>query len=295
MSRFLSRKIGDGQFFSSPAIEFMAEFYRGEGPLYEEIKAVFPPSVHAATPNTLKWFQDLIQYGRAQPESKLPWRKAISAFMYWAISENIDKTERSAVLSTYFGGDSWNGFSIYGRFYPLNLIKKCIYNGHLENYTSLQSCDYSPGKTVFHSTQVNFDDRCLPEKLDRSLFGSDCTYSSSLASSFHARDMAEESGREIIRDNIYRILKVGFRSNRFSWKSKDLYKNATVVGKFSLDAYLTALTGHGVLMLELSRAGAEPGYVVSEGWYLDARKLVEEKNVTDRMSNLISTLPKNIQ
>lgn len=295
MSRFLARKINDGQFSASPSIEFMAEFYRGEGPLYEEIKAVLPASVHAAAPNTLKWFQSLALYGKTQLESKLPWRKAMSAFMYWAISENSDKADRSVAVCRFFSGDTWDCFSIYGRFYPLNLFGKSVHGGHIENYTNLQNCDYLPGKAVFHSTQVNFDDRCLPEKLDRSLFAIDCTYSSNLTTSFHAKDMADESGREVIRDNIYKILKVGFRANRFAWKSKDVYKNVTVIGKFSLDAYLTLLTDQGVLTIELSRAGSDPGYVVSDTWYLDARKLVEEKNATDRMNNLISKLPKKIQ
>lgn len=107
--------------------------------------------------------------------------------------------------------------------------------------------------------------------------------------------MADEYGHEIIRDNIYKILKVGFRSNRFSWKSKDVYKNVTVIGKFSLAAYLDLLTREGVLILELSHAGAEHGYVVSDVWRDDARKLVEEKNPTHRMFDIISNLPDRIQ
>lgn len=294
-SRLLARKIKEGMFSESPSIEFMAEFYQGEGPLYDEVKAVLPTAEYAAASCTLKWFQRLSQYGQREPESKLPWRKAMSAFMYWALSGNTDKAERAQCLSMYFNGDAWRAFSIYGRFYPLNLSGITVNDGHIENYMCLQHCEYVPGKTVFHSTQVNFDDKYLPEKLERTLFASDCTFSPNLAMSFHAKEMADESGQEIVRDNIYKILKVGFRANRFAWKSKDVYRNVTVIGKFSLDAYLNLLTNQGVLTFEFSRPGSEPGYVVSEAWYSDARKLVEEKNLTNRMGGLISNLPRTIR
>lgn len=294
-SRLLVRKIREGLFSESPSIEFLAEFYCGEGPLYDEVRAICPVSEFADAPGTQDWFRGLIHFGTREPESKLPWRKAMSAFMYWALGGNVDKTERSQWLVRHFEGNVLNGFSVYGRFYPLDLRDITVCGGYIENYTSLPVCDYRAGEPVFHSCQVNFDDKSLPDKLDRSLFATDCTFSANLTESFHAKEMADESGHEIVRDNVYKIVKVGFRANRFSWKSKDVYRNATVVGKHSLDSYLSFLTGQGLLTLELSRAGAEPGYVVSDEWYPDARKLVEEKNLTGRMAALIANLPRMIQ
>ncbi|WP_428717721.1 NACHT domain-containing protein [Undibacterium curvum] len=289
-SRLLARKISEGQFSEYPSIEFMAEFYRGEGPLFDEFNTIFPATQYADHPNTLKWFQSLSRCGNRAYESKLPWRKAMSAFMYWALSKNRDKAERTQNLSKYFGGTSWESFSIYGCFYPLDLKGINIRCGNIDNYTNLQSCDYIPGETVFYSTKIDFDDKSLPEKIDRSLFAADCIFSQNLTMSFHAKEIADQYGIEIIRDNIYKILKVGFRANRFAWKSKDVYKNVTVVGKFALDSYLDLLAKHGVLTSEHSRSGSEIGYVVSDAWHLDARKLVEEKNLTARMTNLISDL-----
>lgn len=293
-SRLLARKIKEGQFSQSPTIEFMAEFHAGEGPLYDEVKAVLPATAHRTSTATIKWFQGLVQYGRKEPESKLPWRKAMSAFLYWALSPDVDKGDRSNSLNMYFGGKIWTDCSIYGRFYPLSFIDITVDNGHIENFSNLQSSDYTKDRAVFTSTTVTFDEKSQPEKLERSLFGENCIFSPNLAMSFNAKELADESGHEVIRDNIYKILKVGFRSNRFSWKSKDVYKNATVIGKFSLAAYLGLLTREGVLSLELSHAGAEPGYVVSDAWRDDARKLVEEKNPTQRMNNIISNLPDRI-
>ncbi len=289
-SRLLARKIKDGQFSEHPAIEFMAEFCRGDGPLYDEVMAVLPPAEYAHLPNTLKWINGLLQYGQRDTGSAQLWRKAVSAFMYWALSKNVDKAERSETLNSYFGSKIWVGCSIYGQFYPVNLIGIVVQDGYVENYTNLQKCDYVPGKAVFYSTQVNFDDRSLPEKLDCSLFRSDCKFSSNLSTSFQTKKIADQSGHEVIRDNLYKILKVGFRANHFSWKSKHIYKNVTVVGKFSLNSYLEFLSEQGVLNIELSRADSESGYVVSDKWYSDARKLIEEKNLTKRMANLIANL-----
>ncbi|WP_431152721.1 NACHT domain-containing protein [Acidovorax facilis] len=294
-SRLLARKIKEGQFSESPSIEFMAEFYHGEGPLYDEITTILPASEYANHPNTLKWFSSLYKSSEKEIDAKIPWRKAISAFFYWALSGDTDKVERSRSLVKYFNGNSWNFLSIYGRFYPLDLNNITVKDGYIDNYTNLRNCDYESENPVFYSTQVNFDDRSLPEKLERSLFAADCIFSPNLAMSFQAKEMADESGHEIIRDNIYKILKVGFRSNHFSWKSKDVYKNVTVIGKFSLDAYLNFLTTQGVLTIEYSRAGAEPGYLVSDAWYSDARKLVEAKDQTRRMMEFITHLQKAIQ
>ena len=288
-SRLLARKIKDGQFSAQPAIEFMAEFYRGEGPLYDEVLEILPPLTYAHTPSTLKWFNGLLQYDRREIDSTLPWRKALSAFMYWALGKNIHKTERADNLSYYFSGKNWKNFSIYGQFYPVNLENIIIECGHIENYTNLQSCDYTPGKPVFFSTQVNFDNQSLPNKLDRSLFGTGCKFSSNLLESFQTKKIADEYGYETALENLYKILKVGFRANHFSWKSKNVYKKVTVVGKLSLNEYLELLSEHSVLKIEHSRTDQELGYIVSDEWYTDARKLIEEKNATKRMTKLITT------
>lgn len=289
-SRLLARKIKEGQFSESPSIEFMAECYRGEGPLYDELTSVLAPATYANADNARKWFQSLLQFAKKEPSSKLPWRKAISAFMYWALSNNVDKSERSQSLCGYYGGKDWDECSIYGRFFPLNLKGIAIRHGHLENYTNLPSCDHLPDEAVFYSTQVSFDDRSLPEKLDRSLFGSNCTFSTNLTAAFQTKEMADELGYDVVRDNLYKVLKVGFRGNHFSWKSKAVYKNVTVVGKISLTSYIDFLCEEGVLVHEPSRAGAEPGYVVSDTWYADSRKLVEEKNMTGNMKGLVAKL-----
>ncbi len=293
-SRLLARRISEGLFAASPCIEFMGEFHRGEGPLFDEFVSVFPPSKHAESTATKVWFKELIRHGNQELDSCVPWRKTISAFMYWALRKDASKLDRSTTLSNYFGGSRWDAFSVFGPFYALDLTEVKIHNGHLENYTNLQESSYKDGIAVFNSTKVEFDQHSLPDKLDSFLFAADCTLSSNVAVSFKAQKLADEAGFETMRDNIYKVLKVGFRANKFLWKSKDVYKVVTVVGKYSLDAYLSLLCTKGVLSRQPSRTGVEIGYCVTDDWRVDARKLIEEKNVTNRMQHLIFDFPNSI-
>ncbi|MBD9419120.1 NACHT domain-containing protein [Achromobacter sp. ACM04] len=294
-SRFLAKKIKEGVFSPLPAIEFLSEFYRGEGPLFDEFKSIFPSEKFDLREETLIWFKGLVEFRKQDNAARLPWRKAISAFLYWALGSTTDKFERSKYLERYFGGRDLHGLSIYDRFFPLDLRALQIHDGLLEDYVSLPNCETSAGEVVFHKSHISFDDRFLPDKIDRTLFSDDCSFSQNLVASFHAKTLSDENSYEVIVDNLYKILKIGFRANRFSRKSKDVYKKATVVGRHSLDAYLRFLTSQGVLNLELSRAGSEPGYVVANDWYLDARKLVEGRNITSNMDRVIMDLPNEIQ
>lgn len=289
-SRLLARKIKDGQFSEIPTVDFMAEFCRGDGPLYDEFMAALPSRVHAKAPNTKKWFTDLLEQGSRANELTSPWRKTISAFMYWAENKSTEKKERSNNISTYFGSTTWRFFSIYGQFYPISLEGIKIEDGHIENYTNISKCDYVPETAVFYTTQITFEDQALPRKLDRSLFGTGCKLSQNISKSFEAKKAADKSEVETISSNIYRILKVGFRSNNFSWKSKNIYKTATVTGRLSLDSYLEFLSTEGVLEITSNRADGEPGYVVSEEWTHDARKLIEEGNPTSKITKIIDAL-----
>lgn len=291
-SRLLSHKMTNGHFSPSPAIEFMSEFYSGEGPLYSELRSILPAGIHSRNQGPLSWFKGLIDFAKKEQTSKLPWRKAVSAFLYWALEPGVDKTDRSNRLSQLYGSKEWYGCSIYGKFFALNLDGIRIKDGHIENYSNLPECEYSTGKIVFSTSQINFDERCLPDKLERSIFARDCKFSDNLTNSFLAKKMANDTSREIIRDNIYKIIKVGFRANKFCWKSSNVYKTVTVVGKISLDHYLKFLSEHDVLRIKDMRSGSGVGYIVSDSWYRDARKLVEEKNVTGRMGSLIADLRK---
>lgn len=289
-SRYLARRILDGLFSPSPSVDFMGEFCRGEGPLYNEMLSVLPPSAHAETQNTLNWAKDLIKHGLQRDEKEIAWRKALSGFLYWTIRECSDKIDRTSRINKYFDGTVWDGFSIFGRFYPLDLTEVSIKKAHIENYSQIHLCDFDQHKPVFLSGNVSFDKTSLPDRLDRSTFSQDCILSPNLQSSFEAKQRAEDSSRDAIRHNLNKILKVGFKANRFYWKSSDVYKSVTVIGKSSREHYLDLLAQKNILNLEPNKSDSHAGYIVSDEWQIDARKLIEENNLTSKMKKLISDL-----
>lgn len=289
-ARFLARRVLDGNFSPLPSIEFMAEFCRGDGALHDEICEILPPADFAESDGALNWFNGLLKYGLGDGGQKAPWRKAVSAFMYWALAGERGGSERSRRLCKYYGLDAWRGFSVFGKFFPVDFSDVCVLDGHIDNYTSLPLCKFADSKPVFFGTHVEFDEKSLPAKLDRSIFGDGCTFSDNLSKSFDAKDKADESSSEIVVENLYKILKVGFRGNRFVWKSKDVYRNVTVVGRHSLVDYLNHLSASGPLSIQPSKNNSEFGYIVSDEWYHDARKLVEEKNLTKKMAGIVSSL-----
>lgn|GEM_PF-4507203 len=288
-SRFLARRLRDAQFNPSPTLDFMAELARGEGPLFNEIKRIFPAAKHGNDASVLRWFRDFHKRFRENLRESI-WRKSLSGFLYWSLDGVSDKKERAEVINKLFEGEVWEGFSIFGKFYAVDLRGIEVYEGYIDNYINIISCDFEAGNKVFYDTFINFDDDCLPSKLDRSIFDESCSYSANLKTAFEAKEMADELSLEIVRDNVYKLLKVGFKANRFIWKSSLVYKNVTVVGRHSRSVYLDRLLGQGVIKEENSNSGTEKGYVVMENWRGDVRKLIEERNVSQRMAAVLQVL-----
>ncbi|SSY76533.1 NACHT domain-containing protein [Alcaligenes faecalis] len=288
-SRFLARRFREAMFHPSPAIEFMTELARGEGPLLNELKRIFPASKYGKDISVQNWFRAFHKGLRDNPKDP-SWRKALSGFLYWALEGLSDKKERTEAITAIFECNMWECFSIFGKFYPLDLREVQIHDGFIENYSNLASCEFEPGTIVFYETFVGFDDHHLPDKLDRTVFDNSCTYSTNLRDAFEAKEMADELSFEIVRENAYKLLKVGFKANRFIWKSSLVYRKVTVVGRHSRTVYLEKLLTQGVLKEENSKTGPEKGYIVTDEWQSDVRKLIEERNITSSMARLLQAL-----
>lgn len=288
-SRLLARRMQDGQFRPSPSIEFMAEMYRGDGPLFDELKKAYPARIHGREESVTRWFSSLLAQFRQQ-EGSLEWRRAISGFLYWLTESSRDRAERTELLCLVFSGKVWEAFSVFGKFYSLDLKGVEVIDGHIDGFEALGASDLDDGKVVFFDSYVSFDERSLPPKLDREIFDSSCMLSVNMEAAFVAREKATDHSYEVVKDNIYKLLKVGFRANRFSWKSEAMFKKASVFGMHSRDVYMRALVERGVLREELGKPSSTKGYCVSDAWKSHARKLVEEGNVTMEMGALISHL-----
>ncbi|NHN90849.1 NACHT domain-containing protein [Acetobacter sicerae] len=291
-SRLLARQIRNGTFQSHPDVEFFSEGYQGDGPLFDELRKILDPEDFSMSQNTFQWFQGLrLSYrnskGSPKEDSHI---KAISAFLYWAGKTCPDKNDRTKVNNFLFNGDDWENFCIIGQYYPLNLRSKKVFDSYIENYTNIVSCEHLVGEIIFYYTNVKFDDRSIPDRLDKTIFDDTCTFSDNVSYAFSAKDQSDANNYNAVRDNLYKIIKVGFRANHFNWKSQNIYRKVTIIGRISLEDYIGILISHGVLLEEESHSKTEKGYVIADKWKGDARKLIEEKRVTGKMGKIISNI-----
>ncbi|MFC0242977.1 NACHT domain-containing protein [Rhodopseudomonas telluris] len=289
-SRLLYRRIRDGVFSVGPPLEFMADLYRGQGPLFEELLKVLPPKIYSRLPSARRWFGDLRRLAEGDAASGVNFRRAISGFIHWTTFDDQTKSDRRETLTYLFSGNIWEKFTIFERFSPLDLEGVIIYDGYLENYSNIVNCEFGSAKKVFHRSWIDFKESAIPEKMDKEIFAADCSFGPLLQSSFEAKDVADETELDVIRDNLMKVLKVGFRGNAFVWKSAGLYKNAVVHGKHSLNDYIDLLLDNKVLIEEPSRSDHGTGYRVSNSWYLDAKKLIEDRNLTSKMKKIVNVL-----
>ncbi len=291
-ARYLFRWIGAGNFVSNPMVDFVAECHRGEGALMDELRVLAGSSLQLDVNRVTQWFQALLKY-RISVEtgrSRSLERRAISGFLYWAIAfrQSSNKQERSSALIGLFKGNNWDGMSIFGKFVPLDLRDVTISNAYLENFTNLEKCVFPEEGAVFFNSEINFDRNALPNKLRRDNFDHSCSFSENIFEAFSTQADGAMQQFEVVRDNLYKILKVGFRSSNFFWKSRLLYRSASLVGRASQDRYLSFLVTKGLLIQEPNREKrSESGYSVAPDWRQDARHLIEDKNVTVRMKKVI--------
>lgn len=291
-SRLLARQIRNGTFQSHPDVEFFSEGYQGDGPLFDELRKILDPGEFSMSSNTLQWFIGLrSSYSSSKGSPKEDNHiKAISAFLYWAGKNCSDKNHRTEVNNFLFNDNYWENFCIIGNYYALNLRGTKIIDSYIENYTNIVSCEYLVGDIIFYSTNVKFDDRSIPEKLDKTIFDDTCIFSDNVSYAFSAKDKSDANNHDAVRDNLYKIVKVGFRANHFNWKSQNIYRKVTILGRISLEDYVEILIEHGVLREEESHSKAEKGYVIVDKWKGDARKLIEEKRVTGKMNKIINNI-----
>ena len=287
-SRFLANKLKCGEFNGAHQAQFMAECYRGEGALYDELKKIMVPSKHVNDEKLKCWFRSLVKK-RESVSDELIWRKVVSAFFYLAVESLADKSDRRDVISEFYGSSTWEYFSIFGKFVPLDLTGVTLINGLFENYINISNCTFS-GTPVFYSCTVNFDNMSAPHKLDRNLFADGCKLSENVIGSFREKENMEQNASEITIENIYRVIKVGFRANAFIWKSDSIYRKVYIIGRRTLDEYLQSLCHHGIMVKEASHTGNEFGYIVSDRFRGDARKLIENKKITKAISLVLRDL-----
>ena len=219
-------------------------------------------------------------------------RKAVSGLLYLVLSDNNTKSrsDYSNDLIRLFGSNKLNHFCVFGQFFPLNFHKIQVYEGWFEQYHDFEKCEFPSDVTVFYYSTFKGIDPKFSATLNSTLFDSTCNLNEELKKAFDDSLSSAGSLSKQVRTNLYRILKVGYRSGSFSWKSESIYKMAPIKGHIPLEVYLRFLTLEGVLEKRAEKAGGGDGFIVAQNFKDAAKNLIANDIVKPELEAVIKKI-----
>ncbi|OUC15646.1 MAG: hypothetical protein B0A82_05755 [Alkalinema sp. CACIAM 70d] len=219
-------------------------------------------------------------------------RKAISGLLYLVLSDQNRKTKSSYSneLVQLFRSNKLNCLSIFGQFFPLDFREVQVYEGWFEQFHNFEKCEFPSDCTVFYYSTFKGIDPKFSATLNSLLFDSTCSLNEELRRAFDDSLSSAGNLSSQVRTNLYRILKVGYRSGSFSWKSESIYRMAPVKGHVSLEEYLRFLTLEGILEKRSERAGSGDGFIVATNFKDAAKNLIANNIVKPELETVIKKI-----
>jgi len=265
------------------------ELYKG-GPLIDEIikhknntgtyerKLISRSSKKLSDPNTA-------------PSEKTIERKIISAAIRLNLTENIiDKGFFTEKLRALFhpNHEDLKYLSIFGDFLPLDLTGQKIVFGHFENYKNLGKCKFSERTNFQNCTFIKTDTSSLGKAVLSKNNFTNCNLCEELERHLSTQTENLEKKTENIKADLIKILKTGYRSSSFNWKSEKVYRQqcATLNMKVGLPRILEKLCTLGFLLKESEKASSEIGYRVSSEKSHSVSKLITD-DIIDKDIRLV--------
>lgn len=218
-------------------------------------------------------------------------RKAISGLLYFVLSgTKKSRTDYSNDLVQLFGCNKLNHLCIFGQFFPLDFTEIQVYEGWFEQYQDFEKCKFPSDKTVFYYSTFKGIDPEFSRSFNSLLFDSTCNLNEELRKAFDDSLKSAGNVSNQVQANLCKILKVGYRSGSFSWKSENVYRKAQVKGHISLDKYLKFLTWEGVLEKRSEEAGSNDGFIVSKNFKDSAKNLIANNIVKPELERVIKKI-----
>ncbi len=268
----------------------LAELYDGSSPLLEElirIKAAIQIE-YLETGNTI--LNGLIKtYKAAQDNRQISRiRKSIAGLLYFCLSgrNGKNRSENSDALIQLFNTNKLYNMCVFGRFFPLDFTKLEVHDGWFERYESFDKCKFPDNTVVFYDSTFKGINPKINMTSNTKLF-ENCKLNEELKRAVIEGNESIGNFYVRIRDDITRILKVGFSGNRFSWKSQGVYKTEASPKDFPLSRYLDFLILKNVLTKIPNKSGNSDGYEVSEHFKDSAKNLITNSIVKPKMEMII--------
>ena len=241
------------------------ELYKG-GPLIDEVirhknnKGIYEKSLISSSTKRLS-------EANLPSHEKTIERKLISAAIRLNINDNNNEksiiTEKLKKLFSSISEDLKH-ISIFGDFPAFDLSEQKVLLGHFEDYKNFGKCKFSEKTTFQNCTFIKIDTSPLGKtSLSASNF-INCNLCESLEQHLSTQTENLEKKAENIKGDLVKILKTGYRSSSFNWKSEKVYRQqcATLNIKIPLPRILEKLCDLGLLVKESEKASSEIGYRV---------------------------------
>jgi hypothetical protein len=195
-------------------------------------------------------------------------RKIISSMLYLVAYSDDAKSRESITdkIINAFPRESgfFEYFSVFGDFFSLDFSKIKVSNGYFNGYGNIWKSNFPEGEIVFFKTKFlkTGDEFFSKNVLSTSNFNRDCELDEKLDERIKIAHNSVQLTNDKICNDIYKIFKVGFRSNSFSYKSHGVYKTdaGNLKSGISLDKYLSILLDKGFLLKEKSKNSDGYGY-----------------------------------
>lgn len=270
----------------------LIEIYDGSSVLLEELIEMKSVAKIEYIEHGSNILQKLIKNCQEFDKKSIVIRKAISGLLYLVLSDRNRKTKSdySDELVQLFKSNKLNFLSIFGRFFPLDFREVQVYEGLFEQFHDFEKCEFPSNCTVFYYSTFKGIDPRFSATLNSLLFDSTCILNEELRRAFD--DSLNSAGNlsSQVRTNLYRILKVGYRSGSFSWKSESIYRMASIKGHVPLEEYLRFLTLEGILEKGSERAGNGDGFIVSNNFKDAAKNLIANNIVKPELETAIKKI-----
>lgn len=222
-------------------------------------------------------------------------RKIISAILYLSISNSSRDENTSNLLSLFKKqtGEQLNFLSIYGNFIPLDFTKFTVKNGFFSGYNCLSKSNFPKNKVVFMD--------CEFKDIDTTAFKKDslstehfegCKMPETVRHVIHQNESTRSNQVDAVKHDLKKILKVGFKSSAFIWKSEPLYRQqcATLRCGISLQKLLEKLTETTFLVKEPEKNSSQTGYRVELNKQNMVSKYLTQGICTPEIDKLITEL-----
>ena len=218
-------------------------------------------------------------------------RRQISGLLYFVLSGVQHNREAyTETLTILYGSKNIKFLSVYGRFFPIDFSDLEIRDGWFEQFISFDKCKFPQGLTVFFYCTFKDVEVESTGLLNASIFDKTCKLSDGLIHAVSESQDTVHKHVKQVKENLRKILKIGFRGNQFSWKSESVYRNAGLTGRIDFETFLRYLVSNGIIDKIQEEGGRKFGYIVSKEYRQAAKDLITSDISSIKIERIIKSI-----